>query len=323
MAALSDASIPTLVQLRQVSPAQLEELLAEETQLWQECLDWDFRAAADLIRRFVGMRSLSGYALFFGPTLAGYSYYVCEESKGLVGNLFVRQEFRSIATENLLLEGTVGAMWRSPHIHRVEAQLMLFDSGLSRPVPFAEHLSTSQRDFMEIGAADIARLQPRDLPATAMIEPWTSFRQEKAARLISDAYRGHIDSDINDQYRSLAGARRFLMNIVQYPGCGTFFGAGSCLAVHEDTQELAGLSLASLVAADVGHITQICVAPESRGQGFGYELLRHSLDGLVAHGCRKVSLTVTNANRDAIDLYLSTGFRVRRSFAAYVWEGVR
>jgi ribosomal protein S18 acetylase RimI-like enzyme len=323
MAALSDAGIPNLVHLRHVSPAQLEGLLAEETQLWKECLDWDFRAAGELIRRFIGMRSLNGYALFYGDTLAGYSYYVCEDSKGLVGDLFVRSEFRSIETENMLLEETVGAMWRSPHLRRVEAQLMLFDSPLNRPVPFAQSLSTSQRDFMEIDATSIAVLPPRDLPSTAIIEPWTSHRQEKAAQMIADAYRGHLDSDINDQYRSLAGARRFLLNIVQYPGCGTFFGPGSCLALHQDTQELAGLSLASLVSADVGHITQICVSPDSRGQGFGYELLRHSLDGLLAHGCRKVSLTVTTANREAIDLYLRTGFTVRRSFAAYVWEGFR
>ena len=39
---------------------------------------------------------------------------------------------------------------------------------------------------------------------------WTERRQDEAAQLIASAYRGHIDSEINDQYRSAEGARRFL-----------------------------------------------------------------------------------------------------------------
>ena len=44
--------------------------------------------------------------------------------------------------------------------------------------------------------------------------------QEEAAHVISAAYRGHVDSEINDQYRSIPGARRFVTNIVRFPGCG-------------------------------------------------------------------------------------------------------
>jgi ribosomal protein S18 acetylase RimI-like enzyme len=53
----------------------------------------------------------------------------------------------------------------------------------------------------------------------------------------------------------------------------------------------------------------------------GYELLRQSLLTLRDHGCRRVSLTVTAANRDAVDLYERIGFRTLRRFSAYVWEG--
>ena len=64
----------------------------------------------------------------------------------------------------------------------------------------------------------------------------------------------------------MSGARRFLYNIVQYPGCGSFFRPASLVALERDTGELAGLSLASVVAPEVGHITQICVAPSHRGE---------------------------------------------------------
>ena len=58
-----------------------------------------------------------------------------------------------------------------------------------------------------------------------------------------------------------------------------------------------------------------------QGTGLGYELVRRSLAALAGHGCRKASLTVTTANRNAVSLYERMGFAVRRRFAAYVWEG--
>jgi ribosomal protein S18 acetylase RimI-like enzyme len=150
--------------------------------------------------------------------------------------------------------------------------------------------------------------------------PWQEKMQDNAARLIATAYEGHVDSTINDQYRSVHGAKRFLMNIVQYPGCGVFFAPASWVAVDAEG-ELAGISLASLVAPEVGHITQICVAPTDRKTGVGYELMRRSLRSLAEHGCEKASLTVTSANQEAIQLYQRIGFRTIRKFAAYVWEG--
>ena len=105
-------------------------------------------------------------------------------------------------------------------------------------------------------------------------------------------------------------------------GCddGSFFQPASFGAADKTVGTLCGMSLASLVAADSGHITQVCVAPSHRGTGLGYELLRRSLVALAAHGCHKVTLTVTASNTEAIDLYERMGFTNRRDFAAYVWE---
>jgi ribosomal protein S18 acetylase RimI-like enzyme len=76
-----------------------------------------------------------------------------------------------------------------------------------------------------------------------------------------------------------------------------------------------------MVAHDAGHITQICVAPSAKGKGAGYEMLRHSLQVLARSGAKKVSLTVTARNTDAVKLYLRMGFRTIRRFNAFVWEG--
>jgi hypothetical protein len=119
------------------------------------------------------------------------------------------------------------------------------------------------------GAAGV--LTPREQSGVT-IAPWTGQLGEEAARLIANAYRGHVDSQINDQYRSVAGALQFLTNIIQFPGCGMFFGPASFAVREGGGGGLRGISLASMVAPDVGHITQICLAPSHRDRGQRWRL---------------------------------------------------
>jgi ribosomal protein S18 acetylase RimI-like enzyme len=153
------------------------------------------------------------------------------------------------------------------------------------------------------------------------IEPWADHHHEMAATVISLAYGEHIDSQINEQYRTVPGARRFLYNIVQFPGCGVFFRPGSFVAFDVATGWMAGIVLVSFIGDDVGHITQLCVTPRAQGNGLGYELLREAVNTLRMHGARRISLTVTKANTEAIELYHRCGFQDVRDFLSYVWEG--
>jgi ribosomal protein S18 acetylase RimI-like enzyme len=153
------------------------------------------------------------------------------------------------------------------------------------------------------------------------IEKWSDHYHDAAANLIAAAYMGHIDSRINDQYRTPAGSRRFLHNIVVYPGCGTFNRAASYVAFEGVSGALCGISLSSLVTPTTGHVTQLCVNPTVRGTGVGHELLRQTLGTLRGLGCTSASLTVTAANEDAVALYERVGFETIHRFWAYVWEG--
>jgi len=321
MAAWLESPDHLVVDLRNISAVDLAPLLDEETVTWRAALDWDFESSAELVRRFVGMQALSGFALLEGERTIGYSYYIREEKKGLIGDLYVCERDRTVDRENALIEATLEALWRSPGVRRVEAQLLLLESPLKRKVPFASRFKPYPRRFMEAPAGQVLALEARE-PEGMAIAPWTEAQQDDSARLVAAAYRGHIDSEINDQYRSPSGSRRFLSNIVQYPGCGTFFPQASfaAVALNGAKGELCGISLASLVARETGHITQICVAPSQRGKGVGYALLRRSMLALAAHGCRTVGLTVTSKNISAIRLYEQMGFRDRRQFAAYVWD---
>ena len=67
-------------------------------------MEWDFDKSADLVRRFVDMSALNGTALVEDGDVAGYMYYVLEEDKGLIGDLYVRKALRTVERENLLID---------------------------------------------------------------------------------------------------------------------------------------------------------------------------------------------------------------------------
>jgi ribosomal protein S18 acetylase RimI-like enzyme len=321
MAAVSDSPLARIVDLRYLRSGDLDPLLDEETQVWNDTLDWDFRASASLVRRFLDMQALNGYALLMNGHSVGYCYYVSEERKGLIGDLYVMKDFVTVENEERLLGAVVDCLVKIPYVQRIESQLMMLRNGPRMALPQRAQLRAYSRTFMEIELAHISNLPEIRATHPVLMDSWTERRQDEAASLIATAYQGHIDSEINDQYRSPAGARRFLTNIIQYPGCGSFFQPGSFVALDHASGKLCGICLSSLVHSDVGHITQVCVSKAVRGRGVGYQLIRRSLESLARHGCRRASLTVTSANEEAILVYERMGFTKARNFAAYVWSG--
>src|ERR1039457_4081561 len=309
-----------IVDLRSLSARDLDPLLEEECHAWRKELEWDFEKSADLVRRFVDMSALSGSALLEDGQIAGYVYFVLEEDKGLIGDLYLREEFRTVEREHELIASALEPVLDCPTVKRIESQLMMMRHNAARPLPHPECLSVFERNFMRIDLTG-AELAKGSVRRPMYIERWSDHYHDAAAQLIAAAYTGHIDSRINDQYRTSAGARRFLHNIVQYPGCGMFYRPASMVAFEGVSGRLCGLSLASLVSPATGHVTQICVSPSVRGTGIGHELLRQSLTKLREMGCTSASLTVTTANEDAVALYERVGFETIRRFSAFVWEG--
>lgn len=313
------AATEEIVDLRRLSARDLEPLLAEEIATWRAELEWDFGKSADLVRRFMDLRALNGCAVVQDGVVTGYVYFVLEENKGLIGDLYVCRAARTEARENALLESVLRPMMGVPQISRIECQLMMLQPLAERATPRSQWLKSFERNFMRLDLRHAVLPEGRVRRPVAL-DLWSDHFQDPSAQIIAAAYSGHIDGQINDQYRSVAGARRFLYNIVQYPGCGVFYRPASYAAL-DAAGRLCGMSLASIVAPGCGHITQICVAPEVHGQGIGHELLRRSLLRLQEAGCESASLTVTAANRDAVTLYERVGFQTVRRFMAFVWEG--
>jgi ribosomal protein S18 acetylase RimI-like enzyme len=305
--------------LRDFRASDLDLLLEEQSAFWSQRFLWDFAASADVIRRFLDMRNLFGFALLREGRPVGYSYFVHEDRKALVGDLFITAAHRSEAAERVLLHSTIKSAVVFPNVRRVEGQLLGLSFNPRDEAIYGRNLAVFERTFMMLGdlrGFPIARKSSRGVT----FQTWSDRFLDSAADLIAQSYREHVDSLINDQYRSFVGARRFLFNTTQHPGCGVFYRPAALVAADQLSLRMAGLCLGSLVHNEVGHITQIAVAPGMQGRGIGFELLRRSVAAFHQHDCRAVTLTVTASNRAAVDLYHEVGFRTIRRFYAFVWD---
>lgn len=312
-----------LRELRELAPGSLHDLLLEETAAWRRQLHWDFSSSAALVRQFADEQTLGGFALVGGGEVLGYAYTVAENEKGLIGDLFVREPYRTVERENSLLAACVDSLARMRGIRRIEAQILLLAAPRPLPAAYHDQLQSYERQFLQCALRPWPGWPSGVARCRLDFDTWRPRYHDEAARLLADSYAGHIDSHINDQYQSIGGARRFLTYIVDYPGCGTFDEEASLLAWNRDTGRLAGMCLASRVAPETGHITQVCVSPALRDQGIGFALMVDSMRAMSAAACTHCSLTVTSANRKAIRLYERMGFVNKRTFAAMVWDGIR
>jgi ribosomal protein S18 acetylase RimI-like enzyme len=206
----------------------------------------------------------------------------------------------------------------APDIDRIEAQLLLFDAGVL-PALFTGY-TVFPRFFLEHNLKPLA-VPPRiALPPQFELCRWAEPFYQPAGELIRMAYATHVDSNINDQYRSLHGSLRFLHNVIRFPGCGVFDPLVSFVIRERATNALIGLLLCSRIAPDVAHITQLCIAPDFRGRNLGAILLAHCMERLPAQHYSAITLTVSQANQPALCLYQAAGFTARHSFDALVFD---
>lgn len=312
-----------ILDLRHFSSVDLRSLLEDETYLWSRLLSWDYSGSAEMILRYVDAKILPGYAAVDRGRVFGYSFFVYEGSKGVIGDLYVTNGARlpdARQVEIRLLTHVIETLQQSPGIHRVEAQLLAHDANaVARPfleTGFQRH----PRLFMVLTLAKTTP-QPVTIHPEVEIRPWMETDYQPSAAVITASYRGHVDAQINDQYHTLSGSLRFLNNIVRFPGCGVFDPESSYVALERKSKSLVGLILCSRVRKDVGHVTQICVLPEFRGKKIGELLLAATQANLQKRNFTALSLTVTEANHKAVALYRRLDFDSKRIFDAFVWEG--
>jgi len=322
----------------------LRPVLDAEGEVWKQRLNWDYRTSSKLLMQYLDSHMLPGYAAVESGRVTGYAFCVYEESKAVIGDVFaltnpmggipdlsdtgpLRLPLASptaFEVEQTLLRHLFETLLNSPHVDRIESQLLLHATGRHTGIFLSAGFQVFRRLFMVQPIADSwstpAVELPPDLPSGLELRPWRDDDLIPASQLIAEAYRLHPDSVINDQYRSGQGSQRFLYNIVRYSGCGTFAPHVSHVVARRGSRELVALMLGSHVSPQSGHITQLCVHPNYRRLGLARMLLSVASAYFARYGAQEISLTVTESNLQAIDLYLAEGYRSKHVFDAAVWQ---
>ena len=340
----SGVSIEVL-DLRHFAAPVLRPLLEAEGDVWRQRLHWDYRTSAKLLMQYLDSHMLPGYVALEAGQVTGYAFCVYEESKAVIGDVFAlsvhpadRVGERSPLSdtfpfegpheparevEETLLKHLFETLQNSPQVDRIESQLLLHPSGAHAECFRRSGFEVFRRLFMVQQLAGMWNMPEPDLPAGLELRGWRDDDLNAAGRLISDAYSGHPDSLINDQYRTANGSLRFLHNIVRYSGCGSFSPQVSHVVVERSTRELVALVLGSRVSTQSGHITQLCVRTQYRRLGLARLLLSIAATCFFRQGVSEISLTVTEANANAIELYRAEGYESAHTFDAAVWERSR
>jgi ribosomal protein S18 acetylase RimI-like enzyme len=326
-----------ILDLRHFSAPMLRPLLEAEAAVWRERLHWDYSASSRLLMQYLDSHMLPGYAAVDAGRITGYAFCVYEESKAVIGDVFAMEPGRSDSPEDprppengrpqsaheierMLLCHLFETLQNSPQVDRIESQLLLHPTGALADVFSEAGFTLYRRLFMVQNVTALHGQAQPILPREFELRPWREDDLPAAGRLIAEAYANHPDSLINDQYCSPHGSMRFLHNIVRYAGCGTFSPQVSHILVDRSTREMVGLVLGSRVSAQSGHVTQLCVRPPYRRRGLARMLLHTAAAEFWRAGVSEISLTVTEANAQAVALYQSEGYNCRHTFDAAVWR---
>jgi ribosomal protein S18 acetylase RimI-like enzyme len=314
-----------ILDLRHFATPVLRPVLEAEGEVWKQRLHWDYRASANLLMHYLDSHMLPGYAALEADRITGYAFCIYEETKAVIGDVFAlpgpHVDGRTACEiEETLLLHLIELLVNSPQVDRVESQLLLHPSGSHAGVFLDAGFQVHRRLFMVRQLADCYSSPRVILPDGLELRPWREEDLDSAGRLISAAYHGHPDSVVNDQYRSVHGSMRFLNNIVRFSGCGAFSAQVSHVIMDRASQEMVALVLGSRVSPQSGHITQLCVHPEFRRRGLARILLTLAASCFLRQGVTEISLTVTEANTEAIELYRVEGYDCTHSFDAAVWQ---
>jgi ribosomal protein S18 acetylase RimI-like enzyme len=318
-----------ILDLRHFSAPALRPVLESEGELWEQRLHWDYRASARLLMQYLDNHMLPGFAATRDGKVLGYVFCVYEETKAVIGDVFAIHRKPEPGSETIppdrnieqtLLRHLFELLLNSPHVDRIESQLLLHPSGSYTNSFNGAGFEIYRRLFLVQPLHGRWNAPHVELPGNLELRTWRETDLAPAARLICEAYRSHPDSLINDQYRSVHGSMRFLNNIVHYAGCGNFSPQASHVVVERGSRELAALVLGSRVSPQSGHLTQVCVHPAFRRRGIARLLLNIAAFHFMRLGATEISLTVTEANSSAIDLYKEEGYECAHSFDAAVWQ---
>jgi ribosomal protein S18 acetylase RimI-like enzyme len=299
-----------------LEPTPFISLMDEEEQAWMADLGWDYSPIRQILVSFINQKLLPGYGALNEKSLLGYTYFLVNQAKGIIGAIYAAKKSPTREIVQNLLALTISAMKDNPLIKRVEAQLMPFH-GVNLTDSFTpQGFSYYPRYYLDL---DLNDYKPMRRDTQKKLVAWDSAILRPAAEMTAASYCDQVDATICEDYRTIAGCESYLRSLVENPGCGIFTPGASFICL-DARQSPCGYIIGCRISNGVGMIPQIAVHPFYQGKGIGNALIQHSFEQFKALGFRTVSLTVTKQNQRAFEWYQRLGFKIRKEFGAYVWE---
>ena len=301
--------------ITQADPRLITALMEEEEKAWASELDWDYSPIRRILSNFIDRRILPGYVALSGSCALGYTYFLIQKDRTVIGALYaIGPSAQGVADS--LLSHALRSLVDSRGIRRIEAQIIPLN-GIDPTPAFLRHgFQNYLREYLELDLSS-SRQQPVS-GMVARIVPWSDDSLSHAAQVAFRCYRREVDAAICEDYNSADGCQNYLRSLVEHPGCGVFLPEASFLCL-DSREEPCGFILASRISAGSAMIPQISINPSHQGLGIGSQLIARALERMRGLGFEKARLTVTRRNRRAFDWYVRLGFVSRRSFSAYVW----
>ena len=311
---------PFVVDLGRVDPAELDGLWQREASQWRERLYWDVPGSSAALWRALKSGSVQGKAVRVESCLAGYAYsHIISGQRGVISAFVIAPQWGHTRVGDTLLHAMLTDLHRFG-LPRIECPSVSFEAPWLDAIFARQGFCAYGREFLRVTLNGVTAFDH----ASAAIElvPWPERRRGaevgEAAVLMQAAYRGGIDAEISELYRTPGGCRMVLQNLMSQHLGGRFVADASALARHQG--QLIGFTVMTEIAPQQGHLAQIVVLPQYQGQGVGQALLRYGQARLIDREFRTLSLIVSQANYPALKLYQAMDFQSVLTFPVFTWD---
>ena len=310
--------------LRATSLNGLEAVFREEIETWSHQLLWDYRPAQTLIKTFLAVGSMPGFAVKNDKgESVGYIYFMVDRPVAFIGGAYVLHRFSGPEAYRLLLDQSIGFLTKLKIVERIETQLFPFNFDFE-PVFREKQFTTLKRFFLSVELTDdkpstTETISKSERSSPFKIVEWNQKLLKRVAKVIYDSHIGSPDRFLCRDYQTEAGCLRLLHNLVDHPACGQFSPAETKLGL-DSKGRLCGILVASRINPETGMIPQLSIRRDCQGRGLGSKLMRSYLRGAGENGLKRTTLSVSEENTRARRLYGNLGFQPLKEFYAYVWQ---
>ena len=311
-----------IIPLAEAEFPAIEALFDEQCAEWLELFRWDYSRPSRLILDVVRQHELTGFAATEGGATIGFAFYVIEDNRCSIGDIYVSKPWRGLGADKQLAQAILDKLKLIPRLRRVESQFVGVGNPAATELFLARGFTRLDRHYM-LARLDEANCGESPSLPTISLRSWREGDFASAARIIYRSYRGEHDSRINSQYQTEEGCAELLTILTEHVWCGDFLPSVSRVAIDHATGNRVGVLIASRIAQGAGHIGQISILPAYQGRGLGRLMIGMAMSELERRGYETMSLAVTDANVSAYHLYQSCGFHTVHQFPVFYRERQR